>query len=168
MGTTTTARWEQGCGVTERFAGHIRTLGKFGKLKDFIFVLDGDSRGHEGRLQVIAEQFGHRVQPLFLPGETSPEPWIWEALRSRPEDYATSLGLSVVDIQRTMQEFSQLTGGAVRGRHDAKTALGAFAAALDRSVPEVARVVGQKEAAAGRVAEFMVDLREQISAWRQL
>lgn len=32
----------------DEFANHIRTLGKFGKLKDFIFVLDGDSRGHKG------------------------------------------------------------------------------------------------------------------------
>ncbi len=152
----------------DEFSSHIRTLGKFGKLKDFIFVLDGDSRDHKGRLQAIAEQFGHRVLPLFLPGETPPEPWIWEALQSRPDEYATRLGLSVSDIERTMQEFAQLAGGAVHGRDEAKSALGAFAATLNRTLPDVARIVGQKEAEDGRVDEFMVELREQIGAWRQL
>lgn len=152
----------------DEFAGHIRTLGKFGKLKDFVFVLDGDSRDHKGPLQAIAEQFGHRVQPLFLPGETPPESWIWETLRSRPKEYAKKLGLSVVDLERTMQEFSQLAGGAVHGRDEAKTALGAFVATLNRTVADVARIVGQKEAEDERVAEFVVELREQISAWRQL
>ncbi len=113
-------------------------------------------------------EFGHRVVPLFLPGETPPEPWIWETLQSHRGEYATRLGLSVSDIERTMQEFARPAGGAVHGRDEAKTALGAFAARLNRTVPDMARIVGQKEAEDGRVAEFMVELREQISAWKQL
>ena len=152
----------------DEFASHIRTLGKFGKLKDFVFVLDGDSRDYKGSLQAIAEDFGHRVQPLFLPGETPPEQWIWETLQQRRDEYATRLGLAAADIERTMHEFTQLAGGAVRGRDEAKLALGAFAGMLNRTVPDVARIVGQKEAEDGRIAEFLVELKDQITAWRQL
>ena len=54
------------------FAGHVRTLGKFGKLKDFILVLDGDSRDLERTLQATAVEYGHHIQPLFLPGMLHP------------------------------------------------------------------------------------------------
>ena len=53
----------------DEFPSHVRTLGKFGKLADFIVVLDGDSREMENRLKAVAEEYGHSLQPLFLPGE---------------------------------------------------------------------------------------------------
>ena len=73
------------------FPGHIRTLGKFGKLGDFLLVLDGDSRSREAALKSVASSYGQSIQPLFLPGDGAPETWIWQNLENRRDEYATPL-----------------------------------------------------------------------------
>ena len=92
------------------FAGHVRTLGKFGKLKEFILVLDGDSRDLERTLQATAEEYGHHVQPLFLPGDAAPEQWMWDTIGQRRDDYAIRLGLTAPDLERAMHDLEQLAG----------------------------------------------------------
>ena len=57
----------------DEFPGHIRTLGKFGKLRDFLMVLDGDSRDLEDKVKGVSGDYGHSAMPLFLPGDGSPE-----------------------------------------------------------------------------------------------
>ena len=150
------------------FAGHVRTLGKFGKLKDFILVLDGDSRSLERTLQAIAEEYGHHVQPLFLPGDAAPEQWIWDTIGQRRDDYASRLGLTVSDLERAMHDLGQLASGAVRQRDAAKATVGTLASDLDRTVPDLARIVGQREAEANTIPELSAALTEQINAWRRL
>ena len=150
------------------FAGHVRTLGKFGKLKDFILVLDGDSRDLERTLQATAEEYGHHVQPLFLPGDAAPEPWMWDTIGQRRDDYAIRLGLTAPDLERAMHDLEQLAAGAVRQRDAAKAAVGALASNLDRTVPDLARIVGQREAEANAIPELLAALTEQITAWRRL
>lgn len=150
------------------FAGHVRTLGKFGKLGDFILVLDGDSRDLERTLQAIAREYGQHVQPLFLPGRTRPEQWLWDSLRRRPADYAARLGLGAADLERTMNDLERLASGAVRSRDAAKAAMGTFADQLDRTVPDIARIVGHREAEANAMPELLTALTEQINTWRRL
>ena len=152
----------------DEFPNHVRTLGKFGKLADFILVLDGDSRAMENRLKAIAEEYGHSLQPLFLPGEVSPEQWLWETIRSRRDDYALKFGLTPEDLNNKMRELDQLAIGAVQQRDAARTALGTFATDLQRRVPDIARIVGQQEADRNAIPEFLADLEAQISRWRQL
>ena len=150
------------------FAGHLRTLGKFGRLNDFVLVLDGDSRDLETKLQATAEEYGHHVQPLFLPGDAPPEQWLWDRLRRRPDDYAAKLGLSVADLERTLRDLERLASGAVHRRDAAKAAVGSFAAELDQTVPDLARIVGQREAEANAIPELLAGLTEQINTWRRL
>ena len=152
----------------DEFPGHIRALGKFGKLRDFIVVLDGDSRDMEGKIKAIAETFGHNVQPLFLPGDHPPEQWLWTILRANADAYADQFGLSVADLEGAMAELDRLVEGAVKQRDAARTALGSFAAMLHREVPEIARIIGRKEAGKNSMPEFLVGLREQIGMWRKL
>ena len=150
------------------FAGHVRTLGKFGKLKDFILVLDGDSRDLERTFQATAEEYGHHVQPLFLPGDAAPEQWLWDTIGQRRDDYAIRLGLTASDLERAMHDLEQVAAGAVRQRDAAKAAVGALASNLDRTVPDLARIVGQREAEANAIPELLAALTEQITAWRRL
>ena len=150
------------------FAGHVRALGKFGKLGDFLLVLDGDSRDLEPTLQATAREYGHYVRPLFLPGSAPPEQWLWDAIRRRPDDYAARLGLSADDLERTMSGLERLAAGAVRDRDAAKAAMGTFADQLDRTVPDLARIVGNREAEANAMPELIAALTEQINAWRHL
>ena len=96
----------------DEFPSHVRMLGKFGKLRDFVVVLDGDSRYMETSIKLIAEDYGHSMQPLFLPGTTPPEGWIWEVLQRNAQDYAASLGLTPPDMERKMREIDQMMEGA--------------------------------------------------------
>ena len=148
------------------FPSHIRTLGKFRKLSDFIVVLDGDSRQMENELKVAAGGYGHQLQPLFLPGKTSPEQWLWETLRARANDYAGTLGLSAADMTKMTQRVMNLVAGAVQQRDEAKTALGAFADEVGRTVPQIARIVGKVEAESNSIPELLAGLEEQIGRWR--
>ena len=131
----------------------------------FIVVLDGDSRELEGKIKAVAEEYGHSVQPLFLPGEYPPERWLWGVLRASTEKYAPQLGLNAGDMESSMTELDRLAEGAVKQRDAARTALGSFAAMLHREVPEIARMVGRTEAERNSMPEFLVELREQIGMW---
>ncbi|MDE2876483.1 MAG: hypothetical protein OXQ93_13650, partial [Gemmatimonadota bacterium] len=152
----------------DEFPGHISALGKFGKLRDFLVVLDGDSRQMEGRIKAIAETYGHNLQPLFLPGDAPPEQWLWDILRKNVQGYAPRLGLGVTDMESAILELDRLAEGAVKRQDAARTALGSFAAMILREVPEIARIVGRSEAEENSMPEFLVGLREQIGMWRKL
>ena len=154
----------------DEFPSHVRTLGKFGKLNDFVVVLDGDSRHMETSIKRIAEGYGHSVQPIFLPGTTPPEDWIWEILQSKVQDYAVLLGLASLDMERQMREIARMLEGAVQRRHPAKANLEAFASEIGRSPSEIGRIVGRHETErhGEGVAELLVQLEEQINAWRRL
>ena len=72
------------------------------------------------------------------------------------------------DLERAMHDLEQLAAGAVRQRDAAKAAVGALASNLDRTVPDLARIVGQREAEANAIPELLAALTEQITAWRRL
>lgn len=148
------------------FAGHIRTLGKFRKLSGFVVVLDGDSRELEGELEAVAKKYGHPLQPLFLPGDASPEQWLWEVLRTRPDEYANSLGLRTDQLQTLMARNADLVNGAVRQNDAPKAFMQAFGADIQSTVPQIARVAGRTEAQYGSIPELVQSLEEQIERWR--
>ena len=150
------------------FPGHVRALGKFRKLSEFIFVLDGDSRAMENNLKVVAEEYGHRLQPLFLPGDASPEEWLWGILRVRPDDFAGMFGLAEADMRKMTVQAEKLGEGAVKQADAAKAALGIFAADIQRTVPEIARSVGRSEAESNAISELKRGLEDQINHWRRL
>ncbi len=152
------------------FPAHVRTLGKFNKLNSFLFVLDGDAREMESSIKSAASESGGNVQPLFLPGNNSPECWIWETLRIRYEEYGTSLGMNSEDIRRRMSDIEQMLGEDVQQRDVAKTRLDALASEVNRAPAEIARIVGQMETENRdrEIAEFLIPFQEQITNWRQL
>ena len=152
----------------DEFQNHVRTLAKFHKLSDFILVLDGDSRDLEAQLQAIAERRGHAVQLLFLPGDGPPEPWLWSALRKRPDDYAARFGLSPLDLRKSVGDVERLSEGVVRRRDAARVRLAALADRLERSVPEVARIIGRREAERNAIPELLSGLKALIDRWRRL
>lgn len=152
----------------DEFINHIHTLGKISKLNDFLLVLDGDSRDYETKLQGAANQYGHLLQPLFLPGEDAPELWVWQALREQPEQYAQALGLSAENLGRRMGEIDQLTEGSLKTRASAKSTLPMLATELNRLPEDIARIAGRVEADRnqGAMARFRLELQEQINKWR--
>ena len=153
----------------DEFQGHVRTLGKFGKLSDFVLVLDGDARDKENALKNAAAEYGQTVQPLFLPGKESPEAWMWQVLDKQRDHYAQSLGITPLDMEQRMNQIEQLIVGGVQQQSTYKVAMEALADELNRTVSDIARSVGQYEAQQphGEVAAFITQLEEQITTWRQ-
>ena len=154
----------------DEFPAHIRALGKFRSLSSFIFVLDGDARDREEKLRGIAERYGHDFRPLFLPGDGPPEQWIWKALGGRPTEYENHLGMSSGDIEGQMRVIEQMMEGSLAKESPAKQMVDALARELNRSVADLARVVGRQEAESGgyEVADLVRGLEERIGLWRKL
>ena len=150
------------------FPGHVSMLAKFGRLSGFIMVLDGDSRALEDTLQRVAEHHGHAVQLLFLPGDGPPEQWLWDRVRKRPDDYAARLGLTAVDMKKSMDDLERLFGGKVQQHDAAKVCITALADRLERTVPDVARIVGRRETEKRAIPELLEGLKALIDRWRRL
>ncbi len=151
------------------FPAHVRMLGKFDKLSEFIFILDGDARRMGPRVQQAAETYDRVVDPLFLPGNKSPEHWIWKRLKKDFKRFAKLLGQPAEELKRRMREIEQTMEGAVKGRQTDKSLLEALAEEVLRTPAELGRIVGRRDAEAGHsgMTEFVNQLEEQIDAWRR-
>ena len=151
------------------FPAHVRMLGKFGKLSDFVFVLDGDARSVRPVMQKAARAYEQLVEPLFLPGKKSPEHWIWKRLGESPKRFAKSLGQSAADLRRRMREIEQTMEGAVKGRDLHKGLLEALAEEVQRDSADLGRIVGRHdtEASYPEMMGFLGELERQIDAWRR-
>ena len=154
----------------DEFPSHIRALGKFHRLFNFIFVLDGDSRDREVELRTLAEGYGHSFKPLFLPGDGPPERWLWDVLKARPEEFETHLGMSAQDIAGQMRDIERVMAGRLRKGDEAKLWVGALAHRLSRHAAELARMVGREETAQDSYAvrALVQGLQERINLWREL
>ena len=156
---------------SDEFRGHIHAFGKFGKLAGFVFVLDGDAADKAPAMIEAAGRYGHKLDPLFLPGRSSPEAWIWNAVRDRPDEYAREYGLTAQDLRARLASIEQMFAGdaTTRPQDVPKAMVMALADELTRAVPEIARIAGrlETEAARGEMAAFSVGLTEQIDTWRQ-
>ncbi|MDE2779712.1 MAG: AAA family ATPase [Chloroflexota bacterium] len=153
----------------DEFPAHIRTLGKFGKLDDFLVVLDGDSKSKETDLLTAASEYHATLQPLFLPGDGPPEGWIWDVLEEWKSEYALDLGIGVSDLDERMRNIQQLASGMVQQQDPAKVAVEELSREIGRTPSDIARLVGKREAERthGEGLTFLTLLQEQITSWRQ-
>ena len=121
---------------SDEFRGHVHAFGKFGRLAGFVFVLDGDAQDRAPALIEAASQYGHKLEPLFLPGRSAPEAWIWNAVRERPDEYAREYGLSAQDLRARLASIEQtFAGDATTRRRDVpKAMVRALADELTRAV----------------------------------
>jgi len=151
------------------FPGHVRTLAKFNKLRDFLFVLDGDARRVESDIKRAASDYDQTVQPLFLPGDGPPEAWIWQILTSNSNRYATQLGVSATAMEERIHHINRLLSGTLQQQNYPKIAVEEFASELDRTTTDIARIVGRCEAEDkhGDVVPLLVAIEETINLWRQ-
>jgi len=124
------------------FAAHAAAFKKFGQIKRFIFVLDGDKRGSiaESKLRDQVDE----DSVLFLPGG-APEVWLWEALRRLSpatlvkHGFGTELKKILVQLDTVYESASDSPAQI------AKTKLYELAEAIRWSTPEIARVIGRLE-----------------------
>ena len=150
------------------FGAHIRTLGKFQKLENFVFVLDGDAKIEEAKLKQVGLDYESKIEPMFLPGNGSPEEWIWRTIERDKEGYAEAIGTSATDLAQQNAKMERLFQATDKQQETYKNMLRGFAEGLKRSESEVARIVGRREAErnSGEIAAFTISLEEQIARWR--
>lgn len=151
------------------FPMHLETLGKFRKLNDFVFVLDGDGRAVGAKLEARAAELGQVARVIYLPGEEPPEVWVWNLLKNATDRYAPVLGLTVQSLAEKLQGLEGLFAGAAdKPAAIAKGKLSALADTTARSTPALVRLVAKTEAESrkGVVFELMNQLEDTIRQWR--
>ena len=153
---------------TGEFPTHAKAFRKFGQIRNFVFVLDGDKRDSdlEGRIRKDA---GIDVPVLFLPGRDAPEVWIWHRLRRDTNDAAGELGLAPGDLSKHIARLDSVYDSASdRPSEIAKSKLRSLSEALDRKVPDVCRVVARLEARRKEsdVQPLVEGLQSALLQWR--
>lgn len=88
----------------DEFPAHARAFTKFGRIRNFVFVLDGDQA--EGDVQRRIEDAGPGATVVFLPGEGSPEQWVWQRLEHKPDLAAEPLGMGTGVLQDRIQQLN--------------------------------------------------------------
>ena len=86
------------------FPAHARAFTKFGRIRNFVFVLDGDQAG--GNVQRGIEDAGPGATVVFLPGEGSPEQWVWQRLEHDPDLAAEPLGMGTGALQDRIRQLN--------------------------------------------------------------
>ena len=71
-------------------------------------------------------------------------------------------------MQKSMNDLERLFAGKVHQHDAAKVSIAALADRLERTVPEVARIVGQREAEKNTIGELLSGLKTLIERWRRL
>ncbi len=155
----------------EQFPQHTETLRKFGQIQNTVFILDGDQRGRdiEDKIQQAAK--GQLIFPvLFLPGNNTPEDWVWERLKQIPDTEASQLGSNQADLSNLMNQLDATYALASDKPADiAKTKFQDLASHLDREPSEVCRILARLEAERkeSNIQLLVERLLEILLQWRE-
>ena len=152
----------------EEFPKHATAFRKFGQIRNFVFVLDGDQRGSDLEGQ-IRERAGSDVPVFFLPGGEAPEIWIWNALRRTPDGCATDLGIDPADLVERMNRLDAIYDTASDPPGEiAKTKLHDLAEPHGWTPADIGRAVARLEA--GRkesdIQPLLDGLKGALLQWR--
>ena len=91
----------------DEFPTHIKAFRKFNLLYSFVFVLDGDQKDGTAASK-MREAAESSIQIAYLPGEGSPEEWIWNCLEARGEEFAGSLRVSIDTLMQEIQRINSI------------------------------------------------------------
>lgn len=150
------------------FPAHVRTLARIQQLQDFIFVLDGDGRDMIRPIEQAADADNVKVQLLFLPGEFCPEKWLWDTIARDTAKYGGLLAIGQTQLEKAMQEAQAIMAGTTAAESERqKEQLRFLADRLQKETTEVARLVARQNTKdGGEITEFVNDLEDKISDWR--
>lgn len=156
---------------SSEFVSHFRSIQKFGMENNFLFVLDGDAKdiAEKLRREKGMEESPSLPSVLTLPGNQSPETWIWEKLQKYSHDYAQLLSQNEDNFRAILSDKTQLYESATDTPSSiAKLRLESLGDAINCSVDEIARIVARCEAKQkrGEIDGFVNDLEDVIRQWR--
>ena len=149
----------------DQFAHHVDALGRFNLLDEFVFVLDGDAREVEPAIAKAASKHNRYVKPLYLPGRTPPEDWVYRMLEASAPAYAVLLGApNLAALLGSLRQ--QFDSAADKPTSIMKNRYATLADDLQRSPADIARLVGRTESEHGDLKVFADDLAQAVANWR--
>ena len=152
----------------DEFPLHASAFRKFGQIRNFVFVLDGDKRGSNLE-ETIRERAGSDVPVFFLPGDDAPEVWVWNALRRDPAGSSAELGIDPADLSERMNRADAVYDTAAdRPGAIAKTKLHGLAEPLGWTESDIGRVVARLETgrAESDIQPLVEGLKGALLQWR--
>ena len=151
------------------FPSHAAAFRKFGQIRNFVFVLDGDKRDTDIASK-IRDQAKAEVPVLFLPGPHSPESWLWASMRERLMEVSRGLGVGVDQLSERLNVLDAVYDSASDSPSEiAKTKLCELSDTLNHSASRICRVAAKLEAES-RKSELRPLVEEVHGApisWRQ-
>ena len=152
----------------EEFPAHAGAFRKFGQIKNFVFILDGDQRdsGIDERIQTRA---GRDVPALLLPGRDAPEVWVWERLQQATEYMAAGLSVDPGELANQLHRLDAVYDTASdRPAEIAKSKLRGQDEVLHRDAADICRVVARLEAERPEsdLQPFAEGLETALLQWR--
>jgi len=151
------------------FPSHAAAFRKFGQIRNFVFILDGDKRDTDVARK-IREQAETDVPVLFLPGANSPEAWLWASMRERFDEVSTGLGMRVDQLTERLHRLDAIYDSASDSPSEiAKTKLYELSDALNHSTSHICRVVAKLEAESRKSAlqPLVEEVHGALINWRQ-
>ena len=128
-----------------QFPIHAETLRKFGQIQNTVFVLDGDQRNSDIALK-IQNAAKYTVSILFLPGNGSPESWIWDRLKYIPDTEIKRLGNTRAGLTNLMNQLDAIYSSASDPPSEiAKNKFRSLSDNLRREASEICRIVARLE-----------------------
>lgn len=155
----------------KEFPMHARSLAKFGQLQDTVFILDGDQRGGEIEDKIV-EAVGRspNISILFLPGNETPESWVWDKLKEiRFGVVDEQLGIDHQGLSTLMHRLDAIYDAASDTPSEiAKNKLRSLSEELHREASEICRIVARLEADKrdSDIQPLVNDLRDILRQWR--
>ena len=149
------------------FPAHARAFTKFGRIRKFVFVLDGDQAGVDVQRRI--EDAGPGATVIFLPGEGSPEQWVWQRLEHDPDLAAEPLGMGTRALQDRIQQLNSTYDSASDSKANiAKAKLSMLAEEARWQTRDVCRLVARKESSRpGSDIQPLVETSENaLIGWR--
>ena len=129
-----------------QFPIHAETLRKFGQIQNTVFVLDGDQRDGDIALK-IQNDAKYTVSILFLPGNGSPESWVWDRLKYIPDTEIERLGNTRAGLSNLMNRLDAIYSSASDSPSEiAKNKFRSLSDNLRREASEICRIVSRLEA----------------------
>ena len=153
----------------DEFPVHAAAIRKFGRLDNFVFVLDGDRRGDDTERRIREAAGRDDVVVLFLPGRAAPEVWVWDMLRRNTSEAAAQLHVAAEDLaERISRQDAIYATASGRPSEIAKARLSGLSEPLGCDVPDLCRVVGRLEVelADSAVQPLVEHLESALLRWR--
>ena len=153
------------------FPQHAQALRKFGQIQDTVFILDGDQRSGEieGKIQEAAGPDGN-ISILFLPGNETPESWIWNMLKNIRSDVVIErLGIERSALTNIMSQLDSTYALASEPPSEImKSKFRSLSEGIRRDTSDICRIVARMEADQkdSDIQPLVNDLRGILRQWR--